>query len=167
MARYRRRADRSARPTSEAWKGSAEPWLPACAVARHGRIQFMSGSSARDLRQDHALPYPARARFDRSRPGQIVRASDRYSKDAFHRFEQVRQYARTQHLQTIFFRADKAGRGRGEGWKSLHGHHRSRIENAAGRRNGSVSAYLLRTPLNRRAGLVTLGFRRGAPEVVA
>ena len=73
----------------------------------------MGGSSlcpevfAHDLRKNRRLPGTARSRFHRSCASQSHREKDRSGQYPLHRFQQIRHDARTQHLQTIFFRARK------------------------------------------------------------
>ena len=85
----------------------------ACAAARNGRIQPVSGSSADDVRQDRRVPGVVRAGFHRSRPGESFREQGRHRQYDFHRFEQVRLNAGAEHLQAIFLRARETGGGRG------------------------------------------------------
>ena len=132
MARYRRRADCAARATGEARERSADARLSARTSAGHGRIQSLSGSPAHDFRPGHSLPYLARTRFDGSRPGESVRAPDRYPEDTVYRLQQIGQHARAQHLQTIFLRTHEANGGRDESRQPVRRDHRSGIEDAAG-----------------------------------
>ena len=67
LARHCRRASRAAGSAAENRERSAAARVPARPAARHGRIEFVSGSSAHDVRQDRTLPHSARARFHRSR----------------------------------------------------------------------------------------------------
>ena len=80
----------------------------------------------------------------------------------FHRLEQIRLDARTEHLQTVFLRAGQAGGGRRESRQPLHRHHRSRLEIRAGGAGRRLPAHLPRRSEHRRPLLGALGFRHGA-----
>src|ERR1700681_4091326 len=111
VARHCRRADCPARPVAENCQGSPESRVSACVAAGHGRFKSVPGSFAHDLRKNHSFPYPARARFDRSRAGKRVRASDGYSKNALHCFEQVGRTLEPKIFKQYFFERTKQAVG--------------------------------------------------------
>ena len=101
--------------------------------------------------------------LDSTDPAQVksVREQSRSEKHALHRLEQVGLDARAEHLQAVFLRPRRAARRREGSRPSLHRHHRSGLEDAAGRRTRRLSARLLRLAEHRRALLGALRFRPG------
>ena len=76
--------------------------------------------------------------LDSTDPAQIQAIEKKIdlSQDSLHRLQQVGRHARAQHLQAVFLRA----RQRTRQSRPLHRHHRSRLQDAAGRRDATTSA---------------------------
>ena len=139
LARHHQRPTRP-HPTSDSRRRSRqERALHACPLAGHGGSSLVSGSAQDHLWQNPGLSRAARARFDRSGPGEGVRGQGRSEEHAVHRLEQVGLHTRAQYLQAIFLRPGEGARRREGGWPPLRRHHRSRLEHATDRPSATAS----------------------------
>ena len=115
-----------------------------------------------DVSANARLSAAAHTRLHRSRANPKRRKKDQPREDAFHRFQQIGQHARAQHLQAVFFRARAADRRRRQGGQPLYRHHRSRLEDAAGGRARPLPPHFLWPAVHRRTLLRAVELRHGS-----
>ena len=132
-------------------------------AAGDGRIEPRSRSDQDDLRHDQRIPRAARARFHRPGAGQGVReqSRSRRTRSSSSRASRARRSSRTSSSSTSSTASQRLV-GAKEAGQSVPRHHRSGLEDAAGRRARWLSPRLLRLAEHRRALLGALRFRPGA-----
>ncbi len=135
---------------------------------RHVLLLGMGGSSlgpevfARTFGTKPGFPALHVLEFDRPGANPAFRRPDRPGPYPLHRVEQVRQHARAQHLQAVFFRAGKAGGRRRGGGQALCRNHRPRlVARKVGPQRG-LSRDLPRAGEHRRPLFGVVEFRHGA-----
>ena len=94
------------------------------------------------LTSPQAPGFPRLHILDSTDPAQIrsVESEIDLAQDSLHRFQQIRQHARAQHLQAVFLRARETDSSARQGRQPLHRHHRSRLEDAAESPSATASA---------------------------
>src|SRR5712692_7687926 len=97
-------------------------------AARNGRLKPLPRGVEADLWKSIGLSGAPGARLHGSRPSARIRKQGGSSTELVHRFQQIGNDARAQHLQTVLLRESEETRRSRSGWQAVCRNHRSRLE---------------------------------------